>query len=79
MIDADAENSQPPTEPTSGRGLPPRPDMDSGCAVRTPIWRRVTALFSLSFMSVVAGFLIAAAFGITALLVLFVLERAIAS
>lgn len=95
MIEADAHNLEEPTGPpepgatpapwseqsqvSSGTGLPPRPAMKPAWKVRTPIWRRLTALFTLSFMSVIAGFLLAAALGITALLVLFVLERAIAT
>lgn len=95
MIEADAHNFQEPTSPpqpgaassgwetenpaATGTGLPPRPAMKPAWKVRTPIWRRLTALFTLSFMSVVIGFLLAAALGITALLVLFVLERAIAT
>ena len=95
MIEAEAHNLEEPSGPpepsaastgwetenpaATGTGLPPRPEMKPAWKVRTPIWRRLTALFTLSFMSVVAGFLIAAALGITALLVLFVLERAIAT
>ncbi|MEM9651632.1 MAG: hypothetical protein AAGA65_06020 [Actinomycetota bacterium] len=73
------EPSAEPARPASGVGLPPRPEMRSRWRVRTPLWRRVTALFTLSFMSVVAGLLLAATLGIIALLVLFVLERAIAT
>ena len=95
MIEADAHNLEEPAggqgpsaaaqgwetvnPAAAGTGLPPRPQMRPAWKVRTPIWRRFTALFTLSFMSVVAGFLLAAALGITALLVLFVLERAIAT
>lgn len=46
---------------------------------RIPIWRRVTALFTLSFMSVLGGLLLAAILGMTALMLLFLLERAIAT
>lgn len=49
-------------------------DRDAG----TPWWKRVTALFTLGSLVVTAGIVIAAAIGITALLMLFVLERAIA-
>lgn len=66
-------------ERETGTGLPPRPEMKPAWKVRTPLWRRFTALFTLCFVSVVAGFILAAALGITALLVLFVLERAIAT
>ena len=44
----------------------------------TPLWRRITALFSLGSLVVVIGVLLAAVIGATALLMLFVLERAIA-
>ncbi|MGF1596241.1 MAG: hypothetical protein ACFCVK_04825 [Acidimicrobiales bacterium] len=45
---------------------------------RIPIWRRVTALFTLSSIVVIAGVTLAVAIGTTAMLMLFVLERAIA-
>jgi len=45
---------------------------------RTPIWRRVTALFTLASLVVLISIVLAAAIGATALLALFVLERAIA-
>ena len=47
--------------------------------IRIPLWRRITALFSLAFMSVVGGALLAAVIGGAALLLLFLLERAIAT
>lgn len=46
---------------------------------RTPLWRRITALFTLSFLSVVGGLVLATVLGLTALMILFVLERAIAT
>ena len=45
---------------------------------RTPIWRRITALFTLGSLVVVTGVGLAAVIGAAALLLLFVLERAIA-
>ena len=53
--------------------------MEPGWRLRPPLWRRFTALFTLSFMSIVAGVFLAGALGVTALLILFVLERAIAT
>lgn len=47
--------------------------------IRTPLWRRITALFSLAFVSVVSGVALAGLLGMTALLLLFLLERAIAT
>jgi hypothetical protein len=44
----------------------------------TPLWRRITALFSLGSLVVVLGVLLAAVIGATVLLMLFVLDRAIA-
>ena len=44
----------------------------------TPIWRRVTALFSLGALVVLIGVVLAAVIASAALLALFVLERAIA-
>ncbi|MEM7272201.1 MAG: hypothetical protein AAF547_03885 [Actinomycetota bacterium] len=72
-----ATDSQPAA--TRGVGMPPRPTMLPASRVRTPLWRRLTALFTLSFLSVLGGLLLAAALGTTALLILFVLERAIAT
>jgi hypothetical protein len=43
-----------------------------------PLWRRITALFTLSSLVILIGVLVAAIIGATALLALFVLERAIA-
>ena len=45
---------------------------------RIPIWRRVTALFTLGSLVVVTGVALAAVIAAGALLALFVLERAIA-
>ena len=45
---------------------------------RTPWWKRITALFSLASLVVVVGVFLAAVIGVTALLMLFILERAIA-
>ncbi len=47
--------------------------------IRIPLWRRITALFSLAFLSVIGGVVIAGILGGTALLLLFLLERAIAT
>ncbi len=47
--------------------------------IRTPLWRRITALFTLSFLSVLGGLALAGILGLAALLLLFVLERAIAT
>ena len=47
--------------------------------IRIPLWRRITALFSLAFLSVVGGVALAAVVGGAALLLLFLLERAIAT
>lgn len=47
--------------------------------IRIPLWRRITALFSLAFMSVLGGVAIAGIVGGAALLLLFLLERAIAT
>jgi hypothetical protein len=45
---------------------------------RIPLWRRITALFSLSALVVVIGILLAAVIGVSVLLMLFLVERAIA-
>ncbi len=47
--------------------------------IRIPLWRRITALFSLAFLSVIGGVILAAVLGGAALLLLFLLERAIAT
>ena len=47
--------------------------------IRIPLWRRITALFSLAFVSVLGGVAIAGVLGGAALLLLFLLERAIAT
>ncbi len=59
----------------------PTPQAGSGGRrrARIPLWRRVTALFTLSFITVIAGILLAVVLGTTALLILFLLERAIAT
>ncbi len=46
--------------------------------VRTPWWRRITALFTLSSMVVFAGLFLAGMITLTLLLVLYLLEQAIA-
>ena len=46
--------------------------------VRTPWWRRVTALFTLSSMVVLAGLFLAGVITLTLLIVLYLLEQAIA-
>lgn len=45
---------------------------------RRPIWRRVTALFSLGSIVALIGVIVATVIGASALLALFVLDRAIA-
>ena len=57
----------------------PQPAAPDGRRARIPLWRRVTALFTLSFMTILGGLLLAAILGMTALMILFVLERAIAT
>jgi hypothetical protein len=52
-----------------------RPTLESAT---TPLWRRVTALFTLGSLVVVIGVFMAMVIAATALLALFVLERAIA-
>ena len=44
---------------------------------RIPLWRRITALFSLSALVVVVGVVLAAVIGLAVLLMLFVVDRAI--
>ncbi|MEM8925435.1 MAG: hypothetical protein AAGD35_18175 [Actinomycetota bacterium] len=44
----------------------------------TPLWRRATAFFTLGSLTVAIGVGLAAVIAATALLMLFVLERAIA-
>ena len=44
--------------------------------VRTPLWRRLTALISLSSIVVIAGAIVAAVVGVSILLLLMILERA---
>ena len=45
--------------------------------VRTPLWRRITALFTLSSLVIILGLALAFAIGTLALLAFFILERAI--
>ncbi|MEM7338308.1 MAG: hypothetical protein AAF467_06665 [Actinomycetota bacterium] len=45
---------------------------------RTPIWRRITAAFTLSSLVIVGGVALAALLAALALLALFILESAIA-
>lgn len=44
--------------------------------VRTPWWRRLTALISLGSLVIIAGITLAAVAGVSALLLLMILERA---
>lgn len=53
-------------------------DRGSRADARTPLWRRVTALFTLGSLVVLTGIALALVIGSAALLMLFVLERAIA-
>ena len=46
--------------------------------VRTPLWRRITAAFTLSSMVVLAGLFLAGLITLTLLMVLYLLEQAIA-
>lgn len=46
--------------------------------VRTPLWRRLTALFTLSSMVIVGGLVLAAVITLTMVMLVFVIERAIA-
>jgi len=61
-----------------------REAMHSGRRGRTrqdahiPLWRRITALFMLASLVILIAVVLATAFAATALLALFVLERAIA-
>ena len=61
---------QQSAQPASKRGSP--------TDAHTPIWRRVTALFTLGSLVVVTGVGLATVIATVALLALFVLERAIA-
>jgi len=45
---------------------------------RTPLWRRVTAVFTLSSMVVLGGLFLAGVITLTILMVLYLLEQAIA-
>ncbi len=47
-------------------------------SVRTPWWRRITALFTLSSMVVLAALFLAGMITLTLLMVLYLLEQAIA-
>lgn len=71
--------------PTKGRGKPvsepafARAIFDRityGHFVR-PYWRRITSVFTLSFMVIITGLFLAALIGLSILMALFVLERAI--
>jgi len=53
-------------------------DRGSRTDCRIPIWRRLTALASLSSLVVLIGVILAAIIASSALLALFVLDRAIA-
>jgi hypothetical protein len=64
---------QPADQPAPFR----RAGQQSSLDPRIPLWRRITALLSLGSLVVVVGVVMAAAVGATALLALFVLERAI--
>jgi len=57
----------------------PQPRATPTTKARIPLWRRFTAFFTLSFMTIVAGILLAGVLGLTALMILFLLERAIAT
>lgn len=57
----------------------PRSGTSGRSWTRIPLWRRITALFTLSFLTVLGGMLLAVILGTTVLLILFVLERAIAT
>ena len=50
----------------------------SMATVRTPLWRRLTALFTLSSLVVVAGLILALVITLAILMVLYLLEQAIA-
>jgi hypothetical protein len=45
--------------------------------VRTPLWRRITALISLASLVVIGGFAIAALLGLAAVTLLLVLDAAV--
>lgn len=66
------QQADPTTGITTG---PNRSHYDGG---RIPLWRRLTALFTLSSLVIVIGVVVAVTIGALALLSLFVLERAIA-
>lgn len=63
-----------PVDRSTAEGL-----MAHRARIRIPLWRRITAIFSLAFMSVLGGVVMAGVLGGTALLLLFLLERAIAT
>lgn len=46
--------------------------------VHTPLWRRITAAFTLSSMVVLGGLLLAGVITLTILMLLYLLEQAIA-
>ena len=58
------------------RRAPTTEALDDLARVRTPLWRRLTALVSLGSMVVIVGTLLAALLGISALLLMMILERA---
>lgn len=55
---------------TAPAGLPPE-------RVRTPLWRRLTALVSLGSLVVIMGFAVAALLGLLAVAMLVVLDAAV--
>ncbi len=59
---------QTPSAPAPGKPSIPR--------VRTPLWRRLTALISLGSLVVIVGIILAVALGVAFLLTLLLLERA---
>lgn len=61
---------RPEAQPATPRG--------SVMDAHIPVWRRLTALFSLGSVVIIIGVLIAALITATALLALFILDRAIA-
>ncbi len=50
----------------------------SSHSVRTPLWRRITAVFSLGTIVILVGIVLAALVTLTALMMVFLVERAIA-
>jgi hypothetical protein len=68
-IEAPAGGREGPSGRTGGR---------TGDDAHIPLWRRITALFMLASLVILIAVVLATAFAATALLALFVLERAIA-